>query len=312
MINIVACFEWENYFNNEDCLRESLMNNGWALEKDISEIEPVKQKELLIEKLNQFYDGNIHSQMDLSMRPETGDKGSLCGMAAMYQAGVSTILSVSEIKQMSYDDVKEKIALVVGTAPDNIKKQKDKTLLRTFYEYVCESNNQAGRRKRELLISENFDTSTRSKRQTVESDEEIELRSYGSQLRYECGLARMFYDTENEEHYQERWMQCNWNQTWTLTDQLDDCVWVQCLYPPDPPPEAQLMSTWSGDPVEFHANVSYVCASEDLYFEWDRDMPEYNISCLPGGSWDEPLEWPVCFDCKYILCKFVLISFHSC
>ena len=51
----------------------------------------------------------------------------------------------------------------------------------------------------------------------------------------------MFYDTENEEHYQERWMQCNWNQTWTLTDQLDDCVWVQCLYPPDPPPEAQTL-----------------------------------------------------------------------
>ena len=97
-------------------------------------------------------------------------------------------------------------------------------------------------------------------------------------------------------------MQCNWNQTWTLTDQLDDCVWVQCLYPPDPPPEAQLVSTWSGDPVEFYGNVSYVCASEDLYFEWDRDLPEYNISCLPGGSWDEPLVWPVCYNCKYYLC----------
>ena len=28
-------------------------------------------------------------------------------------------------------------------------------------------------------------------------------------------------------------MECNWNQTWTKTDVLDTCVWVQCLYPPD-------------------------------------------------------------------------------
>ena len=299
-MSLVECFEWEMYINKQDCLKDSLINNRWALEKDISESEPVKQKELLIEKLNQFYDGNIHSQMDLSMRDETGDKGSLCGMAAMYHAGVSTILSVSEIKQMSFDNVKEKIALVVGIESDMIKRQKDKVLLGQFSAQVC-GKNHIGRRKRELLVLENLDTSTRSKRETDETLKEIELRSFGSQLRYECGLARMFYDSENEEHYQERWMQCNWNQTWTLTDQLDDCVWVQCLYPPDPPPEAQLVSTWSGDPVEFHANVSYVCASEDLYFEWDRDMPEYNISCLPGGSWDEPLEWPVCFNCKLTL-----------
>ena len=155
------------------------------------------------------------------------------------------------------------------------------------------------KRKRELYHLENLnDKKNRTKREQVESVEEIEIRSYGSQLRYECGLARMFYDTENEEHYQERWMQCNWNKTWTLTDQLDDCVWVQCLYPPEPPPEAQLMSTWSGDPIEFYANVSYACASEDLHFEWDKDMTEYNISCMPGGSWDKPLEWPVCYNCK--------------
>ena len=300
-MSLVECFEWDMYVNKQDCLKDSLINNRWALEKDISDTEPVKQKELLIEKLNQFYDGNIHSQMDLSMRDETGDKGSLCGMAAMYHAGVSTILSVSEMKQMSFDNVKEKIALVVGIEAVMIKRQKDKTLLGQFYAQVCGKNYPVGRRKRELLILENLDTPTRSKRETVETLKEIELRSFGSQLRYECGLARMFYDTENEEHYQERWMQCNWNQTWTLTDQLDDCVWVQCLYPPDPPPEAQLMSTWSEDPVEFYGNVSYVCASEDLYFEWDREMPEYNISCLPGGSWDEPLEWPVCFDCKLTL-----------
>ena len=48
--------------------------------------------------------------------------------------------------------------------------------------------------------------------------------------------------------------------------------------------------------------MSYVCSSgeegEELFFEWDRDMAEYNVSCLEGGSWDQPAVWPVCLPCK--------------
>ena len=299
-------------------MKLSILNNHWALEEELVDMDSLGLKEHLTTNLEKVYDSEMHSKLDLNLRPETGDKGSLCGMSAMYQAGVSTILSVSEIKQMSYDDVKEKIALVVGIAPDQIKKQKDIPLLESFHEKVCQANAYSGRKKRESsdLFSVDRDPFRIKRQSAVETDQELELRSYGSQLRYECGLARMFYDRENEEHYQERWMQCNWNQTWTLTDQLDECIWVQCLYPPDPPPEAQVISTWSGDPVEFYANVSYVCASEDLYFEWDREMTEYNVSCLPGGSWDEPLEWPVCFDCKLTFNLFNLQIFihyfHSC
>ena len=280
----------------------SILNNKWALEEALVDMDALGLKELLIANLEKFYDSEMHSKLDLSLRPDTGDKGSLCGMAAMYQAGVSTLLSVSEIKQMSYDDVKEKVALFVGIDPSNIKKQKDFELLKLFHEKVCQANAFFGRKKRETSSERHSILSSlnqyKVKRQIQEPDNEKDLRSYGSRLKYECGLARKFYDTENEEHYQERWMQCNWNQTWTMTDQLDDCVWVQCLYPPDPPLGAQVVSTWAGDPVEFHDNVSYVCASEDLYFEADRDMTEYNISCMPGGSWDEPLEWPVCHNCK--------------
>ena len=93
---------------------------------------------------------------------------------------------------------------------------------------------------------------------------------------------------------QERYLQCNWNKTWTQYDSLDECVWVQCLYPPDPPPETLLASTWTGDPVDFNENVSYVCPGDDLFFEWDRDMEVFNISCLTGGTWDEPTVWPIC------------------
>ena len=61
-----------------------------------------------------------------------------------------------------------------------------------------------------LLDENKIETSiarTISKRQAelpeeVESEEDIERRSYGSVLRYECGLARMFWDPDLEEEYQ--------------------------------------------------------------------------------------------------------------
>ena len=54
---------------------------------------------------------------------------------------------------------------------------------------------------------------------------ETELRSYGSRLRYQCGLARKFYNPEVSANgtYDERMMQCNWNTSWTLEDSLDPC-----------------------------------------------------------------------------------------
>ena len=53
------------------------------------------------------------------------------------------------------------------------------------------------------------------KREAVETEEEISLRSYGSVLRYQCGLARRFYEPDLDEEYDERNMTCNWNKTWT-------------------------------------------------------------------------------------------------
>ena len=93
-------------------------------------------------------------------------------------------------------------------------------------------------------------------------------------------------------------MTCNWNSTWTLYDSLDTCEWVACINPPTPPEEALIALQWDGDPVEFNGNVSYTCKDEDLYFEIDKNMEEYNVTCLEDGSWDVPSEWPVCFNCK--------------
>ena len=182
---------------------------------------------------------------------------------------------------------------------------------------VCEKKSRR-KRKAEYLpmvmtnatLLENPST-LRKVREAEESAEELELRSYGSRLRYQCGLARKVLDPETGKHYDERWMTCNWNSTWTLYDSLDTCEWVACLYPPEPPEEALLALQWDGQPTEFEGNVSYTCKDENLYFEIDKDMPEYNVTCLDDGTWDEPTEWPVCFNCESHIYHFISKSFDS-
>ena len=90
----------------------------------------------LIKMLSKYYDGNIHSEVDLRMREETSEKGSLCGMAAVYQAGLQTLFSISEIKQMSYNDVKIKIGELLGLDGTDSKKAVDVNLLTSYYEGV--------------------------------------------------------------------------------------------------------------------------------------------------------------------------------
>ena len=172
-----------------------------------------------------------------------------------------------------------------------------------------------GRKKRQSIPNSLRSNSlTRVKKQSVDKESNLEklIKSYGTQLRYECGIARKFYDPEADSEYTgrfiinpvskislyiiltERWMTCNWNKTWTQHDYLDDCIWIQCLYPPSPPHESNLDMLWIGDPVEFYDNVSYVCNDEGIRFEWDREMTEFNVTCLPGGTWEEVIEWPNC------------------
>ena len=67
------------------------------------------------------------------------------------------------------------------------------------------------------------------------------------------------------------------------------------------------MSNWDEEPVEFFSNSSYSCAAPDLYFEMDRDLESWNMTCLDDGSWDVPDIWPICLDCKFIKIIFLWI-----
>ena len=52
-------------------------------------------------------------------------------------------------------------------------------------------------------------------------------------------------------------------------------------------------------PVEFGSTSGYRCSSPDLYFEHDRDLEVWRLTCLDDGSWDVPAVWPSCVPSKY-------------
>ena len=66
------------------------------------------------------------------MRPVTGDKGSLCGLAAVYQAALQTILTKSEMKQMSFDEVKAKLGEKIAMDATSTKATFDDDFLNLY------------------------------------------------------------------------------------------------------------------------------------------------------------------------------------
>ena len=114
-----------------------MLNNKWLSEEDSDLLGDAELKDLLIQRLSKYLDGEIHSVVDLSMRDITGDKGSLCGIAAFHQAARDTFLSISQLNKMSFESIKFRIAEELGTDPTTVKATNDIELLEKFYE--CEA-----------------------------------------------------------------------------------------------------------------------------------------------------------------------------
>ena len=112
----------------------SLINNNWKQEDELASLADGKIKDLLVKNLSWFYNGNIHTSIDLARREPTGDKGSLCGMAAVYKAALQTILSEFQLKLMTYDEVKVEIGKYIDMSPSLARKQVDLDFLTDFYQ----------------------------------------------------------------------------------------------------------------------------------------------------------------------------------
>ena len=89
------------------------------------------KKTLLMSKLSFHYLGEIHSMFELSNREVSGNAGSLCGMAAVYQAAVDTILTVFEIKTLTFDEVRNQFIETMERAGERISS--DEELLENYH-----------------------------------------------------------------------------------------------------------------------------------------------------------------------------------
>ena len=106
---------------SETCLDDALIQNGWAEQEDLDIMEPAAKKSLLMLQLNKNLDGEKHSFPELSVRPEKGPTGGICGMAALYQALVNTILTPSQLTLMNYQTMRTLMAKEMGEEPDEDK-----------------------------------------------------------------------------------------------------------------------------------------------------------------------------------------------
>ena len=55
----VECYPWYSYIESGDCIRQSLLNNKWALEQELDGLEPATLRDMLNQKLSRF-DGDVN------------------------------------------------------------------------------------------------------------------------------------------------------------------------------------------------------------------------------------------------------------
>ena len=114
---LVYCFPWSSYVEAESCPQLALINNKWAEDATILTMETSAMKELVMLQLNKRLDGEFHSFAELGKRPESAPYGGLCGVAALYQALFDTILTPSQLTNVTYDKMREILANEMNVEP---------------------------------------------------------------------------------------------------------------------------------------------------------------------------------------------------
>ena len=98
---------------DSSCLDTALLQNSWIEEDILSTMQEADKKNVLISKLNKNLNHEIHTLSDLSMRPVHAPEDGLCGVAAMYQALSSTVLTKSQLKNYDYGSMKKHIIQMI-------------------------------------------------------------------------------------------------------------------------------------------------------------------------------------------------------
>ena len=129
------CFPWFQYAESADtCLTDALLQNHWTTEDELAKLDGEGMKSLLIEQLGRELSPAVHTVVDLSLREVSTAKGGLCGLAALYQAMDSTLLSKSQLKITGYEDIRAIITQEMLLKDSATKDLSDADLLMHFYD----------------------------------------------------------------------------------------------------------------------------------------------------------------------------------
>ena len=279
--------------DQDNCIDSSIIMNGWATFQDLAGVQETDKRTLLIEFLHEHLDSSEHTLADLPGRDTTSPSGGLCGIAFLYKALHDTVLTKSQLKFYSHLSMKKIMIREMHMEESMAKTETDKYVLGIYNDHTCAKLSRSKRKA--IFQNQTYEVLIRNKRETIEDEE---ARFYGTTLVYECGLAREFYDPEKDSTYIQRNITCNWNKTWSPINELDDCVWVACVDPPQPPFASRMVVDWDGIPVNFTDDFSYTCNSNDVprYFENNRSQEVFSVTCLPSGGWLIPAVWPLCLE----------------
>ena len=101
-------------------------------------MEDEEKKTLLVEKLGLSLNSSIHTVVDLSLREVSGEQGGLCGIAAIYQALASTVLTKSQLRVLGYEALIELMAdEMIMTDQKKVQEMSDAEILMHFYDCKC-------------------------------------------------------------------------------------------------------------------------------------------------------------------------------
>ena len=113
------------------------MQNNWIASDSVDSIQELDAKYILIEKIRKNLNSTDHDFLDLASREKAADFGGLCGIASLFKALYDTILTLSQLKLINYDTMREIIlnkTLMRNESFANVSDLNDMEILRHYYQ----------------------------------------------------------------------------------------------------------------------------------------------------------------------------------
>ena len=116
----VECHYWADWAGagpDSSCVAAALLATSWAQPHQLAATSPADQKDLLAARLAKVLSPESHSLSDLAQRPTAGDQGSLCGLAALYQALEHSLLTTAQLRTYDHATMREAIVTALQSYP---------------------------------------------------------------------------------------------------------------------------------------------------------------------------------------------------